>query len=285
MKRQIIKIDEDKCNGCGVCIPNCPEGALQIVDGKAKLVKDLLCDGLGACLGHCPEGAISFEEREAESYSEREVIANVLKQGEHVLQAHLTHLQDHNETEYLKQALDYLKEHNIDIPITIKPQPLKEEKAMHNGGCPGSKMRDFSRKENAEETVQEGRRPSELTQWPIQLHLVSPAAPYFHKADILIAADCVAFTAGDFHKDFLQGKKLAIGCPKLDEGLDMYQEKITALMDQAKINTLTVMTMEVPCCQGLLHVVKQAAQSAARKVPVKHILIGLQGDVLSEEWV
>ncbi|MBI5144457.1 MAG: 4Fe-4S ferredoxin [Candidatus Omnitrophica bacterium] len=151
------------------------------------------------------------------------------------------------------------------------------------GGCPGSSMHDF--RESQTKGDETGKRSSELRQWPIQLHLVSPEAPYYEKADVLLSADCVAYTVGDFHKDYLKGKSIAIACPKLDEGQDVYVEKIKSLIDDAKINTLAVMTMQVPCCGGLVAMAKQALQSAKRKIPVKSIVVGLQGDILSEEWV
>ncbi|MBI5400458.1 4Fe-4S ferredoxin [Candidatus Saganbacteria bacterium] len=150
-------------------------------------------------------------------------------------------------------------------------------------GCPGAAMQDFrGEQETKEET---GKRQSQLRQWPLQLHLISPLAPYYQKADVLLSADCVAFTVGDFHKDFLKGKSLAIACPKLDEGQDIYVEKIKSLIDDAKINTLTVMIMQVPCCGGLVALAKEALKAAKRKIPVKAIVVSLQGDVLSEEWV
>ena len=272
-KRSIIKIDEEKCDGCGLCIPNCPEGALQVIDGKARLISDLFCDGLGACIGHCPQGAITVEERAAEAYDEKRVMANIVKQGSNVIKAHMSHLKEHGQKEYLKQALDYLKENNIEVPGHI----------LEHSGCPGSRMMDFSQKETA--VVEPGRRQSQLRQWPVQLHLVSPQAPYFQNTDVLLSADCVAYTLGDFHKDHLKGKSLAIACPKLDEGQDTYIEKITSLIDDAKINTLTVMIMQVPCCGGLLHIAKQALAAAKRKIPIKSMVESLQGDILSEEWV
>ena len=151
-------------------------------------------------------------------------------------------------------------------------------------GCPGSKMQDFSKKD--EQTKEEkGKRQSQLQQWPIQLHLVSPEAPYYQKADVLLSADCVAFSIGDFHKDYMKGKSIAIACPKLDEGQDIYVEKIKSWIDDAQINTLTVMTMQVPCCAGLVAMAQQALQSAKRKIPIKSIVVNLQGGILSEEWV
>ena len=151
-------------------------------------------------------------------------------------------------------------------------------------GCPGSTMHDF-RKNEETDGAEPGKRPSQLRQWPIQLHLVSPMAPYYENSDVLFAADCVAFTAGDFHKDFLKGKSLTIACPKLDDGQDVYIEKIQALIDDAKVNTITVITMQVPCCSGLVSIAQQALRSAKRKIPLKSIVIGLEGNVLSEDWV
>ncbi|MCM8801682.1 MAG: 4Fe-4S binding protein [Candidatus Omnitrophica bacterium] len=283
VKRKIIKIDEEKCTGCGLCIPNCPEGALQIIDGKARLISDLFCDGLGACIGHCPEGAITIEEREAEPYDERKAMENIVRQGKNVIKAHLQHLKEHNQNQYLKEALDYLKEKKIDIPIEKEVQ-MKHD--MHSlSGCPGSKIMDFRKKEKEKVSDTTGKRPSELRQWPIQLHLVSPEASYYQKADVLLSADCVAYTLGDFHKDYLKGKSLAIACPKLDEGQDEYVEKIKSLIDDAKINTLTIMTMQVPCCYGLVTIAQEAAKKAKRKIPIKSIVVSLQGEILSEEWL
>jgi hypothetical protein len=150
-------------------------------------------------------------------------------------------------------------------------------------GCPGSKIQSFADKE--EKGDEKGKRPSQLKQWPVQLHLVSPEAPYFQSADVLLSADCVAYAIGDFHKDYLKGKSIAIACPKLDEGQDVYVEKITSLIDDAKINTLTVTIMQVPCCGGLLNIAEQAVSAAKRKIPIKSIVVSLQGDILSEEWV
>ena len=279
-KRKIVKIDEGKCNGCGLCVPNCQEGALQIIDNKARLISDLFCDGLGACLGHCPEGAITIEEREAAPYDERKVMEdNIVPKGKNTIKAHMEHLRDHGANEYLKEAIDYLKENNIE-------NPLKEEKMEEKGfcGCPGSKEMDFS-KEETEQANEEGKRSSQLRQWPVQLHLVSPMAPYFQGKDVLLAADCTAFALGDFHKDYLKDKSLAIACPKLDSDQEIYVEKIQQLIDEAKINTLTVLIMEVPCCGGLLHLTKEALEKAERKIPIKSIVVGLQGSIISEDWV
>ncbi len=276
VQRDIIKIDEDKCNGCGLCVPNCPEGALQIIDGKARLVSDLFCDGLGACIGNCPEGAISVEKREAEEYDEKKVMENIIKQGKNTIKAHLEHLENHGADKYLKEAKDFLKERGVDIPE-------KEESTKTRSFCPGSKIMDFSREEKNQN--EGGKRTSEQKQWPIQLHLVSPNAPYFVGKDVLLAADCTAFSIGDFHKDFLKGKTLIIACPKLDSNIDVYVEKLRKMIDEARINTLTVLVMEVPCCSSLLQIAKKALNSASRKIPIKLIVVGLNGEVLTEEWI
>ena len=283
-KRKIIKIDEEKCTGCGECIPNCPEGALQLIDGKARLISDLFCDGLGACIGHCPEGAITIEEREAEPYDEKKVMENIIKQGPNVIKAHLEHLMEHGETEYLKEAMEALKEKGISVPEDMFSKKEEGMEHAHSGGCPGAKMMDFSKGEEVKGD-EEGKRSSQLRQWPVQLHLVPPTAPYFQGADLVLAADCVAYSVADFHKDFLKGKSLAIACPKLDSEQDVYIDKITAMIDVSKINTLTVMTMEVPCCHGLLMIATEAAKKAQRKVPLKHVVVGIKGDILKEEWV
>ncbi len=282
MKRKVIEIDPKSCNGCGVCIPNCPEGAIQIIDGKARLISDLFCDGLGACIGNCPVGAISVIEREAQAYDEPRVMENIIKQGPNTIKAHLKHLDDHNQEEFLRQAIAVLKEKGIDIP------EYKEKQTMHaphaSGGCPGSQAMSFAKREN-NQPQDSTRRPSKLGHWPIQMHLISPHAPHYKGADVLLAADCVAFSMGDFHRDFLDGKALAIACPKLDDGKDVYVAKIKALIDEAKIDTLTVMMMQVPCCSGLLRLAQQAADEAQRKVPIKTIVVSLEGEIIREEWV
>ena len=286
-KRSIIKIDEEKCNGCGECIPNCPEGALQIIDGKAHLISDLFCDGLGACIGHCPQGAIIVEEREAEQYRERKVMENIIKQGKNVIKAHLEHLKEHNQDEYLGQAIDFLKKRNIAIPLREEPLHASHSHISTFPGCPGSKTLDL--REEDEEPIEANEKivksQSQLRQWPIQLHLVSPVAPYYQGADVLLVADCVAYALGGFHSDYLRGKSIAIACPKLDQGQDTYIQKIKSWIDDARINTLTVITMQVPCCRGLLQLAKEAAGKAKRQVPIKCIVVDLRGEILSEEWV
>ncbi len=287
MKRKVVNIDEDKCTGCGLCIPNCAEGALQIIDGKARLISDLFCDGLGACLGHCPEDAITLEEREAEPYDERKVMANMVGQGPNVIKAHMKHLKEHGEMEYLRQAAEWLRENGVENPMLAEMNAKAGAAAHGGGGCPGSRAMTFAAapKDTESDAGEDGQRPSRLTHWPVQLHLASPRATQYQSADVLLSADCVGYALGDFHKDWLKGKALLIACPKLDTGQEVYVEKIRALIDDAKINTLTVMIMEVPCCSGLLALAKRAAQAAQRKVPIKCAVVGVQGGVISEEWV
>ncbi|MCX6244504.1 MAG: 4Fe-4S binding protein [Bacteroidetes bacterium] len=282
MKRSIIKIDEEKCNGCGLCIPNCQEGALQIIDGKARLISDLFCDGLGACIGHCPEGAIEIIEREAEPYNERKVMEILSKKGANTILAHLEHLRDHNEQEFLNEAIAYIKENNIDMnEKQIQPIPH---------GCPGAAARDFRIDE--EQVKNAGNQPapepagapSELRQWPVQLHLLNPQASYFKNADVVLAADCAAFAMGNFHSHYLKGKSIAIACPKLDSNKESYLEKLTSMISDTKINSLTVVIMEVPCCGGLLQMAKVAREQSGRNIPIKQAVISVQGEVMGEEW-
>lgn len=278
MKRSIIKIDEEKCTGCGLCIPNCHEGALQIIDNKARLISDLFCDGLGACIGHCPEGAMTIEEREAEPYDEKKVMDIIVTQGDNTIRAHLAHLKDHGEMGYYQEALDYLKEKNI----TINLNDTMEHKHQHHQGCPGSREMSFNQ---SPQEVSTGPVASQLRQWPVQLHLLNPAAGYFKNADVLLAADCVAFALGDFHNGLLRGKSLAIACPKLDSNLESYVEKLTAMITQSQINTLTVAIMEVPCCGGLVQMAQAAVAAAGRKIPVKVIVVSIDGKIKQEEWL
>ncbi|MDG6228639.1 MAG: 4Fe-4S binding protein [Candidatus Thermoplasmatota archaeon] len=273
--RKIINIDEKKCDGCGACIPNCPEGAIQIINGKARLISDIFCDGLGACLGHCPKGAISITEREAKVYDEKKVMKNIVKQGENTIIAHLKHLRDHGETTYLAEALEYLKENNIDIFF-------EQEKKAHfyPEGCPSAQSIDLSISKPIMNT-----QGSHLQQWPVQMHLISPDASVFQGSDLLLAADCVAYAVGDFHQRFLSKKTLAIACPKLDTNRDIYVQKLIELIDTAKINTLTVMTMQVPCCNGLLLLAQNARKQASRLIPIKHIMVNIRGEIVKEEWI
>jgi ferredoxin len=278
VKRAIIRIDDEKCNGCGECIPNCPEGAIQMIDGKARLISDLFCDGLGACLGHCPEGAITIEQREAAPYDERQVMENIIHAGPNTIRAHLTHLKEHGEDGYLITAIEVLRERGIEAPIPPPPAG-----PSGHPGCPGS-AQAMLRMSPGDPASAGPAAVSELTHWPVQLHLVSPAAPAFRGSDVVLAADCAAYAAGDFHRRFLRGRSLAIACPKLDEGQDVYLAKLTALIDEARINTLTVVIMEVPCCGGLLRMAKEAVSNASRKIPIKAVVLSRTGEILRDEW-
>lgn len=272
-KRKIIKIDEDKCNGCGLCIPNCPEGALQVIDGKARLISDLFCDGLGACIGHCPQEAITIEEREAEKYDEKKVMENIVKQGKNTIIAHLNHLKEHNEFGYLKEAMDYL----VTKGIKVRPADLINTVSPSKGGCPGSKVVDSRKKDASVEKAGAGGCVSRLETWPVQLKLVPAFAPFLNGADILIAADCVPFAYADFHEDLLKGKVLLVGCPKLDD-VSYYKEKISQMIRNNDIRSITYAHMEVPCCFGLLPAIKEAISGSGKNVPFEDVTISIKGE-------
>jgi len=318
MERDIIKIDNDLCNGCGECVPNCHEGALQIIDGKAVLISDLMCDGLGACIGHCPEGAITMEKREAEPYDEIIVIKEMVSKGKNTVVAHLQHLKEHNEMQFMKQGVMWLEQNRESLEFDldevkhmvhngIKPEQHHAHAHAHAHehshamaaepqgaacGCPGAAAVDFKVDvDKVNEAGQQGAGdanysvPSELRQWPVQLHLLNPQASYFQNADVVLAADCSAFSMGNFHGEFLKGKTLAIACPKLDSNMDIYVEKLASMVDNSKINTLTVVIMEVPCCGGLIQMAQAALNNVARKIPLKKVVVSIQGQVISEDWV
>ena len=267
VRRQIIKIDEEKCTGCGDCIPNCPEGALQVIDGKARLISDLFCDGLGACIGTCPVDAISVEEREAAPYDERKVMENIVKQGPNVINAHLEHLREHGEFELLKTALDYLRENDIPVP---RPQ------VPAGGGCPGSRAMQFE--EKAADAAPAGRAVSRLRQWPVQITLVPPHAPYLQGADVALIADCVPFAYANVHEDFIKGRVVLVGCPKLDD-VQAYRKKLAEVFRQNDVKSIEVVHMEVPCCFGLVHVLRQALGDAGKQIPVTETMISIRGEV------
>lgn len=284
MKRTVIKIDEALCNGCGACVKGCHEGALQLINGKAVMISDLYCDGLGACIGECPVNAIEFEEREAEPYNEVAVMERLVPKGEGVIRAHLNHLKTHGEMGLYQTGLEYLKAHQMNINLE---EPLA-------CGCPGSTARTFV---SASQTSPKGQlsrvlnpvdaqmHTSELTHFPVQMHLINPQAAFLQGADLLLAADCTAFACGSFHSQFLKGKVLAIACPKLDSRTEVYVDKLVMMMEQSRINTLTVMIMEVPCCGGLMKIAKMAREKSKRTVPIKEVVISVQGEVLSSDWV
>jgi NAD-dependent dihydropyrimidine dehydrogenase PreA subunit len=275
VKRKVIIIDEDICNGCGLCVKGCHEGALQLIDGKARIINEVFCDGLGACIGECPLGAIEIEEREAMPYDEIAVMKELAQRGEKTIIAHLLHLKEHDETEYYNQGVNYLKENNINLDISAY------EGHERGGGCPGSKEMAFKRSESFETN----KNNSMLSQWPIQLHLINPQSSFYKNADVILAADCTAYAYGNYHNRFLKNNSIAIACPKLDNSKDEYIAKLTAMIDLSKIKTLTVVIMEVPCCEALVQIAYQAAIKANRKVPIKKIVIGIKGDLLKEELV
>jgi len=260
MKRMMVKIDEEKCNGCGECVPSCAEGAIQIVDGKARLLADKLCDGLGACLGDCPLGAITVEEREADEYDEAAVDQHLKEIGREPL-AH-----GHNPA-----------------PVAHAggcPSAQVKSFAPPSGGCPSARTMSFAKpavSAAAEAEAASGSRPSRLAQWPVQLHLVPPTAPFFQNADVLLAADCAPFAYADFQEDLLKGKALAIACPKLDDTTP-YIDKLTAMITQSNIKSLTVVHMEVPCCNGLVMMAKQALANSGRDIPFETVCIGIRGE-------
>lgn len=260
MKRTIIRIDDTLCNGCGICVTGCHEGALRMIDGKAVMVSDLYCDGLGACIPECPQGAISLEEREAEAYNEEAVMERIAPKGDKVILAHLKHLQDQGETGFMNQGIDYLKKHNIKVDLSsLFPTVSKDNTfvpVMHKA-----------------------------VNFPFQLHLINPLNSVFAEADLLLAADCTAFTATGFHNRFLKDKVLAIACPKLDSNRESYIEKLAVMIDQTKIETLTVLVMDVPCCSGLMELVRRAREKCQRYIPVKKVIITVKGNVKSEEWI
>jgi Pyruvate/2-oxoacid:ferredoxin oxidoreductase delta subunit len=272
-KRKIIRISENKCNGCGECIPNCPEGAIQIIDGKARLISDLFCDGLGACLGHCPLGAITIEEREAEKYDERKVMENIVKQGNNTILAHLKHLEEHNEEAYLKEAKAFLKERKIDTGLEAKD---RHEVHAHTG-CPGSRIRGLRTQEAEVLGASVAKQKSQLGQWPIQIRLVPAFAPFLNNANILIAADCVPFAYADFHQELLKGKILLVGCPKFDD-LNLYKERLAQIFENNNIKSVTYAHMEVPCCLGLLPVIEEAIAQSAKQIPFTDVTITLDGN-------
>lgn len=234
--RKIVRIDEEKCNGCGVCVPSCAEGAIRVIDGKAKLVSEVYCDGLGACLGECPLDAISIEEREAP---------------------------DFDEIEAMKYA------------ARIESQ----RETVH--ACPSSRVLMFGGpKDQKNNQTQKNHTPSTLGNWPVQLGLVPPHAPFLKGSEILLAADCVPFAYPDFHSEFLEGKSLLIACPKLDD-YDSHLNKLVQILQQAKPVGISVLRMEVPCCGGLTHLVYEASRMAGVTVPIDEITIGIRGEVLT----
>ncbi len=256
MIRDIIEIDEGLCDGCGDCVRACPEGAIQLVDGKARLVADDYCDGLGACVGECPQGAISVERRESEPYDERKVMDTIVSQGEEMVRLHLQHLKEHGADEWLQEALDYLEE---------KGQPLPKGWDECAGECDGLTLSPPA--------------ASAETQWPIQLHLVPARAPYLKGKELLLAANCAGFVRSGLKDIYGDAAALVTACPKLDRDVPVYAQKIAEMVDGGGATGVTVVTMEVPCCQGLVRLVQQARDLSRRKFPATHIVLTRQGDV------
>ena len=236
--RNIVKIDEDKCNGCGQCVTACAEGAIEIIDGKAKLVSEIYCDGLGACLGTCPEDAITVEQREAPEFDEAATEARLAEQ--------------------------------------------KKAQSQSTPVCPGIAARSLDPKENQESGSESV--PSQLSHWPVQLQLVSPAMPCFADADLLLVADCVPFAMGDFHNKLLKDRSVAVGCPKLDD-VEFYIEKVAAILKANKLKSLSVVHMEVPCCSGLTHIARQAIARSEVKMPFEDVTIGINGEICKTEII
>ena len=245
VERKIIEIDEDLCTGCGECIIKCAEGALEIIDGKAKIVADKFCDGLGACLGECPTGALKVIKREAEDFDETAV------------------------EEHLKTRQD------IEKPVAA---PLA-------CGCPSAAMQSFSRpapcQSVSELETREGEQ-SELTHWPVQINLVPPTAPFLKNADLLVAADCTPIAYRSFHKDFLEGRVIMVGCPKFDD-TQAYVDKFAQLFSQSSVKSVTVVVMEVPCCHGLPLIIKRGMQMAGKDIPMELAVVSVRGQILKKE--
>ncbi len=234
--RKIIEIDEDLCTGCGECVPSCHEGAIKIIDGKARLVADRYCDGLGACLGHCPTGALQVVEREADDFDEEAV------------------------------------------KVHLEAQAAPAPRAGHV--CPSARMTQFAPRPAAETPLEP--QASELTHWPVQIRLVPPHAPFLQGADLLVAADCAPIAYANFHRDFLQGKAVMVGCPKFDNAQE-YIQRFADIFSQADIKSVTVVVMQVPCCQGLPMIVQRGMEMAGRQIPGELVILTMQGSILTRK--
>jgi ferredoxin len=260
IKRKIIHIDEDLCDGCGSCIPGCPEQALQIVEtpkgSKARLVKEFYCDGLGACIGSCPTGALTIAEEEVEPYSEEATLARIKEKAPEMLETHIKHLQEH--------ADESPEHHGHKMPKGVC-------------ACPSAQVMEWKKKEKQHNKKVE--IAPELRQWPVQIHLVPPFAPYLKNADIAIIADCVPFAYPNMHQDFLKGKAVLIGCPKLDDA-DYYIEKLSQIIKHAQPKNMQIVHMEVPCCFGLMHIIEEARKRVKSDVPVEEVTVSIKGGVM-----
>jgi Pyruvate/2-oxoacid:ferredoxin oxidoreductase delta subunit len=256
--RKMVKINEDLCDGCGLCVPACAEGAIQIKDGKARLVSEVYCDGLGACLGECPQDAITIEERDVEEFDDKAV------------KLHLSRLEN-------EAAAKTKKATAVPIPNVHGPS----SRAMAAPACPGSAVRRFDRQPSSPTGYDAPAGPSLLGHWPVQLMLVPPHAPFLKNQDLLVCADCVPFTVPDFHSRYLSGRAVVVGCPKLDD-LEFYYEKLKAIFAEAAPRKVTVLRMEVPCCGGIAQVALSARNEVAPEVPFEVHTIGIRGDIRAE---
>jgi len=262
--REIITIDEEKCDGCGLCVPACAEGAIQIVNGKAKLVSEVFCDGLGACLGDCPLDAITMVKVEAADYDEAAVARHLI-------------------------SLKGKQSETQPLPIIPSDPTAPQAAPAHGGGCPGSAMRKFGPvgvdneaaggSRAASSRVSQPEEPSQLGHWPIQLMLVPPHAPFLRGSDLVICADCVPFTVPDFHQRYLTNRALLVGCPKLDD-LNHYFDKFKMILAQAEPKSVTVLKMEVPCCSGIAQVAVQARNEVNPGIPIEVHTIGIRGGIV-----
>jgi ferredoxin len=253
MKRKIITINKELCNGCGNCVTACSEGALHIVDGTAKIVKEDFCDGFGDCIGECPTGALAIEERESKPFDEKATKKYLLKtQG--------------------KEAVWKMEE-------AQKKHTVKENSTMPCG-CPGTLTQTINRIA-VSDTFSHTKKESQLKNWPVQITLLPLKAPYYEDADLLVAADCCAYAYGGFHNDFIKDHTLSIGCPKLDNA-NAYKEKLATIIGDNNIRSVTVTYMEVPCCWGLVRLVEEAVKESEKDIPIKKIRIGIKGELQEE---
>jgi ferredoxin len=258
-KRPIISIDEERCDGCGSCVPSCAEGALRIVNGKARLVKESYCDGLGACLGECPQGALMIIESEADEYDEAEVLAHLVPVDPSAARAHVARSGAHPPNP---------------IPLHAPREEPTPVRAVSAAPCPSMRVAEWETTEEPAPAMQ--RQRSRLRQWPVQLHLVPAAAPFFEDADVVLVADCVPFAYANFHEDFLRGHAVAVGCPKLDDA-GAYVDKVTQILLQSNVRSLKVAYMEVPCCRGLVQIAQQALAHAGKQIPFEAVMIAIAG--------
>jgi NAD-dependent dihydropyrimidine dehydrogenase PreA subunit len=258
MLRKIVEIDEAKCDGCGLCVPSCEEGAIKVIDGKARLISEVYCDGLGACLGHCPQNAIRVTEREAQAFDEEAVHEHLARQ-QRVGLPHGHASVDHGAPRSASGGCPGSSAQMLNLPVVDNPRLARPPLPT-----PGSNGSDAD---------------SRLRNWPIQIHLVPPNAPYFNDADLLVAADCVPFAYADFHDKLLKENPVVVGCPKLDDG-QAYVRKLTAILRMSSVRSLNVLRMEVPCCAGMTKIAEAAVADSGRDVPVDSTIISLRGEVV-----